>query len=83
MRCGLRPEHLGIDMSGAGVAAEVVHAEHLGDASILHLRVDGVEALQTAKVAAGRERAATGQRVGLVPDAAWTLGFDRDGRSVG
>ena len=79
-RAGLRPEHLKVVASGQGVPAQVELAEHLGDVSILHLRVDGVTELLSAKVAAGHERVDGGQAVGLQPDPAWTLAFGADAR---
>ena len=81
-RAGLRPEHLRVAAAGEGIAASVVLAEHLGDASVLHLRVEGVADLLTAKVGAGQARIDAGQAVGLVADAAWVLGFDGPGRRV-
>ena len=84
-RAGLRPEHLRVGAPDQGVPSEVVLAEHLGDSSILHLRVDGVTEMLTAKVGAEHGRAdgyAAGQTVGLQPSAAWTLGFDNHGRLI-
>jgi multiple sugar transport system ATP-binding protein len=78
-RAGLRPEHLRVAPAGEGVAATVVLAEHLGDSSILHIRVEGVEDLLNAKVGAQQAQIAAGQSVGLVPDAAWALTFDAHG----
>jgi multiple sugar transport system ATP-binding protein len=82
-RLGLRPEHLHVVPAGQGIAATVALAEHLGDASILHLRVEGVAELLHAKVGAGHSEHAAGQAVGLAPDAQWTLAFDAAGRAVG
>ena len=79
-RVGLRPEHLRLGGAHEGVPAHVVLAEHLGDASIIHLRVDGIAGLLNAKVAANQARCAAGDTVGLLPDAAWALGFGADGR---
>jgi multiple sugar transport system ATP-binding protein len=79
-RAGLRPEHLRVVPPGEGIAASVVLAEHLGDSSILHLRVDGVDELLNAKIGAGQGAVAAGQAVGLVPDPAWVLTFDATGR---
>ncbi len=79
-RVGLRPEHLHVVGAGQGVPATVELAEHLGDVSILHLRVNGVEALLSAKVGAGHERIDGGQAVGLAPDKAWALNFGADAR---
>ncbi len=79
-RAGLRAEHLHVAGAGQGVPATVVLAEHLGDASILHLRVQGVSELLNAKVGTAHNHLAAGQAVGLLPDAAWSLAFDADGR---
>jgi len=81
-RAGLRPEHLHLVPSAQGIAATVALAEHLGDASIIHLRVEGLQPLLTAKVGAGHAGVAAGQAVGLAPDAAWALGFGADGRRI-
>ena len=81
-RMGLRPEHLHVGAVGSGVPAQVELAEHLGDSSILHLRVDGVTDLLSAKVSAGQAPVDTGQVVGLQPDSTWALGFGADGRLV-
>ena len=79
-RMGLRPEHLHLSADGAGIPATVVLAEHLGDSSIIHLRVEGVTELLNAKVGTEHARCAAGQSVGLLPDAAWALAFDADGK---
>ncbi len=79
---GLRPEHLHLLPAGQGIMAHVVLAEHLGDSSIVHLRVEGVPELLTAKVGTEHHQVAAGQDVGLAPDVSWALGFDADGRLV-
>ena len=79
---GLRPEHLHLLPAGQGVAAQVVLAEHLGDASIIHLRVNGIDELLIAKVGTEGSDIAAGQIVGLAPNAAWALTFSADGRLV-
>ncbi len=56
---GLRPEHLHLAPAGEGIAAKVVLAEHLGDSSIIHLRVDGVD---DAAQRQGRRRAQPGRQ---------------------
>lgn len=78
-RVGLRPEHLRIAAQGEGIAASVVLAEHLGDSTILHLKVEGVTELLNAKVGTECNACETGQMVGLVPDPAWALMFGIDG----
>jgi multiple sugar transport system ATP-binding protein len=79
-QAGLRPEHLHLVAPGQGVPAQVELAEHLGDVSIVHLRVDGVPDLLAAKVPAGHHNLQAGQAVGLRPDATWTLLFDAQAR---
>ena len=81
-RAGLRPEHLHLLPAGQGIAASVALAEQLGDSSIVHLRVDGVDDLLTAKVGAESLQVTAGQTVGLAPAAAWALTFGADGRLV-
>ena len=79
-RIGLRPEHLHLVSQEQGVPAMVVLAEHLGDSSIIHLRVDGIAGLLNAKVPANQAHCAAGDTVGLQPDAAFSLAFGADGR---
>jgi multiple sugar transport system ATP-binding protein len=81
-RAGLRPEHLHLAPAGQGIPASVALAEHLGDSSIVHLRVDGIAELLTAKVGTESNQVEAGQTVGLAPDAAWALTFGADGRLV-
>jgi multiple sugar transport system ATP-binding protein len=76
-KIGIRPEHLQIVAPQEGVAAQVMLAEHLGDASILHLRVEGLDELLTAKVAA--QPVLAGQWVGLSFDLGQALAFSVDG----
>lgn len=79
-RIGLRPEHLSLTSAAQGVPAEVVLAEHLGDSSIIHLRVEGLGYLLNAKVPANQLHCNAGETVGLVPDANFALPFDTHGR---
>jgi multiple sugar transport system ATP-binding protein len=83
-RVGLRPEHLQVVAAGQGVPATVVLAEHLGDTSIVHLRVQGQDGLLNAKLGAeqgmGQTPLSAGQAVGLQADTRWALAFGADGR---
>jgi len=79
---GVRPEHLQVHSSGEGVAATVVLAEHLGDSSVLHMRVPGVADLLKAKVAANSGTFQTGQMVFLRAPAEAILGFDATGKAL-
>ncbi len=81
-RAGVRAEHLQVTAAGQGIAALVEVAEHLGDASILHLRVQGLAELLHAKVGAANASLSAGQAVGLHTDASWALTFDAAGRRI-
>ncbi len=81
-KAGLRPEHLRVVPQGEGIPATVVLAEHLGDSSILHLRVEGVADLLNAKVSSDHQQINADQVVGLAPNAQWALVFDAAGRLI-
>lgn len=81
-RLGVRPEHLRVVSAGEGTPATVALAEHLGDSSILHLRVDGVADLLHAKVGADSSNHTAGTQVGLSPDPHWVIAFDAAGLAV-
>ena len=82
-RAGVRSEHLRVGALGSGVPATVVMAEHLGDISVLHLRVDGIAELLHAKVDAGHAHLGAGATVGIVPDIAHVMTFDAAGQRIG
>jgi multiple sugar transport system ATP-binding protein len=58
----------------------VVLAEHLGDTTIAHLRVDGVEDLLRAKLEGDMPGLQTGQQVGLAAAAHTRMRFDAAGQ---
>ncbi|MDI4634656.1 ABC transporter ATP-binding protein [Pelomonas sp. V22] len=76
-RIGIRPEHL--QLAAAGVPATVVLAEYLGDVLLVHLRVEGLEGLLTAKLPADQTSPQNGASVALKVDASRALGFDAAG----
>jgi len=78
-RVGLRAEHLQVVAAGTGIAATLELAEHLGDTSILHLRVEGLADLLHSKAGPGHGDLVAGQAVALAPDAAQALCFDACG----
>ena len=79
---GLRPEHLRLRHDDTTLAATVVLAEHLGDATVVHLSVPGLPELLRAKVDDRSARLAAGTCVGLAPDPAAALAFDAEGRLI-
>jgi multiple sugar transport system ATP-binding protein len=78
LRVGLRAEHVRLVAAEQGIPAQVELAEHLGDSSILYLRIEGLPDLLSAKVGAGHSGIQAGQRVGLDVDAAAALRFGAD-----
>src|SRR4051812_26438129 len=78
-RAGLRAEHLHVQAPGGGIVATVVLAEHLGDASVLHLRVEGLPELLHAKAGPGHAHLAADSVVAIAPDAGAALAFDAAG----
>ena len=82
-KIGVRPENIRLSMNGAGLPAHVVLAEQLGDASIVHLRVDGLEDLVVAKLAGAQQRLANGQTVSLhIDNPGAVLAFAGDGSLI-
>jgi multiple sugar transport system ATP-binding protein len=81
-RVGVRPEHLGVALAGDGVAATVALVEQLGDAAILHLRVQGLDDLLVAKVAASLGLAGPGDALVVNPETQAVLRFDAHGRRL-
>ena len=79
-RAGLRPEHLHVATTGQGIPAQVILAEHLGDSSIIHCRVEGISDLLSAKVGTEHTAIEAGQTIGLAPNPDWALVFSADGR---
>jgi multiple sugar transport system ATP-binding protein len=83
-KLGIRPEHLKLTGPGQGVSAQVVLCEHLGDTSVIHLRVEGIEELLTAKVASHECRLVAGQMAGLRLDrSSPVLSFSEAGQLLG
>jgi len=82
-RAGVRAEHVRVAALGTGVPATVVMAEHLGDVSVLHLRVDGVADLLHAKVDASHAHLGAGASVGILPEPAHVMAFDANGKRLG
>jgi multiple sugar transport system ATP-binding protein len=79
-RAGVRPENLRVVSADEGIAAQVELLEHLGDASILYLQVEGLGQLLAAKVSGEPAQLSLGQAVGLKLEERHALHFDQAGR---
>jgi multiple sugar transport system ATP-binding protein len=80
---GVRPEHLQLqaDAGGSGIAATVVLVEYLGDVTLVHAKVEGVEGILAAKCNAGVTAPAVGSRVRLGVEPGRAYLFDDDGKA--
>ena len=78
---GLRAEQLQVmtALDSTAVPATLVLAEHLGDASILHLKLEGQDGLLNAKVSSELSHLQAGQTLWLRPLAGQAIGFDAAG----
>jgi multiple sugar transport system ATP-binding protein len=81
-RVGLRPEHLQLRPAGQGIAATVEMAEHLGDQTIVHARVEGLPEPLSVKLGHTAERLQAGMPIALAPDRAQVHVFDGAGRRL-
>ena len=79
---GIRCEHLSVMLEGDGVPATVVMAEHLGDSSVVHLRVEGVKDIVHARIQANQFSVAAGDAVKLAPQSGHALLFDERDRRI-
>lgn len=82
-RIGVRPEHVKLCSPRDGVPGTVELVEHLGESSIIYLRLDGIQAVWAVSMqgpaALGHVH---GQRVGIRVQTEFTHGFDDTGMRV-
>jgi ABC-type sugar transport system ATPase subunit len=79
-KLGIRPENLKI--SDAGFKGVIEFMENLGDATIVYVRITGVEDLITVKLVHSTTSLSMGQVIHLEPDPQHILVFDTDGYLV-
>ena len=81
-RLGLRPDQLRLAPEGCGMSAQLVHAEHLGDCSILHAQLEHLPVRLVVKTAQPKMGVCIGDRLDLVVDAQAALAFDSSGARI-
>jgi multiple sugar transport system ATP-binding protein len=81
-RLGIRPDRLRLAAAGQGMLAQLVHAEHLGDCSILHVQLRGVELRLQVKTAHAHRGAQVGDALHLSADPQAVLAFDPSGARI-
>ena len=83
MLVGIRPEHLRLLARGEGYGATVTLIEQLGDAQIVHARVEGTgHALAIKLHGETRHALAPGSSIGFAPEEGHAFLFDAGGRAV-
>lgn len=79
---GIRPEQCRISDSPNGIASCVTLAEHLGDSSILYLKIDGIQNLFNLKLDANANRVQNGDRLYISAEPRHVLAFDAAGQNM-
>jgi len=78
VRIGVRPEHWRMSEDGKGLRAHLELLEHLGDAVLLHIRLDGMEEIVTLKLSRLPHHLASGDQIWLEPEWQEILLFDEN-----
>ena len=79
---GVRPEHIRLASAQEGVPAEVLLVEYLGDAMIVHVKLQGGEELFKIKQSDSQVQLAAGDVVGLQFNHDYVLAFDAKGTLI-
>jgi ABC-type sugar transport system ATPase subunit len=83
LTAGVRPEALRVGVRGeGGLPADVVHVEFLGHESLVHLRVEGAEAVRLVARVPGMAHLTKGDPVSVAVDPERVHLFDPDGRAL-
>ena len=77
---GIRPEHIRINLEGAGLKGVIEFLENLGDAVVVYVRVEGLEELVRVKSRLDDQLPHKGQPVFLAMDVAQPMAFHPDGQ---
>jgi multiple sugar transport system ATP-binding protein len=84
LTAGVRPEALRVaPRAGGGIPAGVTHVEFLGHETLVHLVLDGTEALRLVARVPGSAALTKGDAVGVVLDPERIYLFDADGCALG
>jgi multiple sugar transport system ATP-binding protein len=79
---GVRPEQLAVVAPGHGIRAKVELVEHLGDVSILHARLDGLDQTVSVRVDGSATNLAVGSQIGLALTASAAALFNSQGNAI-
>ena len=79
---GIRPEYIEIVEAGRGLPATVDLLEHLGDAVIAYVKLQGIDQLVAVKLAGDAKQLKSGDVIGLLPNPKNCLLFDAEGKAL-
>ena len=79
---GIRPEQCKLSDIHHGIEASVTLAEHLGDSSILYLKIEGLENLFNLKLDANANKVQNGDKLFVTAEPQHVLAFDGDGQNM-
>jgi ABC-type sugar transport system ATPase subunit len=82
VRIGVRPEHWQINEEGKGLPTQLELLEHLGDAVLVHVKLEGMEDMITLKLAKLPHSLVLGNRIWLQPDFQQIILFDEQGKRI-
>ncbi len=81
-RIGVRPEHWHLSEQGVGLKANLELSEHLGDAVLLHVRIEGMEDLLTLKLAKLPYPIIPGSQIWLQPELEHIILFNEQAQRI-
>ena len=79
---GIRPEQCKVSQTPNGVQASVTLAEHLGDSSILYLKIEGLQSLFNLKLDANASKVQNGDSLFISAEPQHVLAFDAAGQNM-
>ena len=80
---GIRPEQCKVSQSPNSIPASVTLAEHLGDSSILYLKIEGLQNLFNLKLDANASKVQNGDSLLISAEPEHVLAFDAAGQNMG
>ena len=79
---GIRPEQCKVSTEPNGIEACVTLAEHLGDSSILYLKIEGLQNLFNLKLDANANKVQNGDKLFISAEPQHVLAFDLAGQNM-
>jgi multiple sugar transport system ATP-binding protein len=81
-RIGVRPEHWHLGQAGVGLQAQLELSEHLGDAVLLHIRLEGMDDLLTLKLSKLPYPISPGAKIWIQPELEHIILFNEQAQRI-